>query len=152
MIDYESILKAVNAEIRKETNCIPKEQEAASKQPKYPFFTYSIISPYLNAKVFREGNVQIEEVEIVISFTFYSLKSFEVMSLAQRSATMLKSTATRQILYDKGVTVVRIDDLNKRDNFISIQTERRAGFDLRIRIRHSETKSFDHIETITIGG
>lgn len=154
MINYEAIVAAVNKEIRAETGLIGKEQENAQQQLAYPFFTYSVISPFLNAKTFKSsGDTQIQDVEIVISYQFYSEdNSFQVMSFAQRCASMLESIAKRQILKDKGIAVVSITDLNKRDNFISIEVERRAGFDLRIRTRHSDAMPFEYFDTISTGG
>lgn len=124
------------------------EQASTEKQPKYPFATYTIINPYLNAKTFKSGGDQTEEVEIVISYTWLSEDSFEALSLAQKMATMLKGTSTRQALRDKGIVVVRIDGFGSRDNFITIEVERRVGFDLRLRVRHTEIDNYESVETV----
>lgn len=151
MIDYKAIVSAVNHELRKELPYIGIERMSTEKQPVYPFFTYTVTSPYLNVKTYRSGGeTQTEDVEIVISYTWISEDSFEALSLAQQSASLLKATGTRQRLYEKGLAVVRIDGFGSRDNFISIEVERQVGFDLRLRIRHSDVKEMEAIETVTL--
>lgn len=151
MIDYKAIVSAVNHELRKELPYIGIERMSTEKQPAYPFFTYTVTSPYLNVKTYRSGGeTQIEDVEIVISYTWISEDSFEALSLAQQSASLLKATGTRQRLYEKGLAVVRIDGFGSRDNFISIEVERQVGFDLRLRIRHLDVKEMEAIEEVTL--
>lgn len=149
MIDYESILRSIHSLVRPQLNGIDfVEQADTEEEPGYPFATYTITSPYLNAKIYKSTDLQAEDVEIVISYTFLSTSSFEVNSLAQRMASLVQSTYARQKFQDAGIAIVRIDGFGSRDNFISIQTERRAGFDLRIRIRHTEINAYDSIGTI----
>lgn len=153
MIDYREVLSNVNYQIRQnllsDNGDIPiVPQSTTQKKPKYPHGTYTITSPYLNAKVFQSSESQVEDVEIVISYTFLSEDMFEVMELAQRTASMLTSTDARQKLQDKGIAIVRIDGFGSRDNFISIEVERAVGFDVRVRVRHSVLKPNDTIQTV----
>lgn len=151
LIDYKAILIAVHSLVRPELDGIDfVEQASPEEQPKYPFATYTIINPYLNAKVYRSSNLQEEDIEIVISYTFLSKDSFETISLAQRMASLIQSTYARQKLQDVGIAVVKVEGFGSRDNFISIQTERQTGFDLRIRVRNKETNVYDSMSTIII--
>lgn len=149
MIDYGAILINIHMLVRPLLNNIPiVEQASPEEQPGYPFATYTIINPYLNAKIFRSSENQEEDVEIVISYNFISEDSFEAMSLAQQMVSFVQSTKARQKLQDVGIAIVRVDGFGSRDNFISIQTERQTGFDLRIRIRHEQLNNYDIVETI----
>lgn len=148
MIDYGSILKAINAEVRQGKKVI--EQLSTDKQPDYPFLSYTVISPYLNPKTYIDGENITEEVEIVISYTWMSEESMEAMSLAQTSASHIKATGTRQRLRDKGVVVVDTMGFGNRDTFITIETERRVGFDVKIRITHGNAVPMDDITEINI--
>lgn len=149
MIDYRAVLMTIHGLVKPELNNIQfVEQADPAEQPGYPFATYTITSPYLNAKIYRSSDFQAEDVEVVISYTFLSTDSFETINLAQRMASLIQSTYARQKLYDVGIAIVKIEGFGSRDNFISIQTERQTGFDLRVRIRHSETNAYDSMTTI----
>lgn len=148
MIDYKAIVSALNKEIRGKTNVVGVEQANTDKQPPYPFYTYTVTSPYLNVKRFKMGDSMTEECEVVISYTFSSEDSFQSLNLAQTAATHLKMDAIRMRLRDQGIVVVRIEKVMSRDDFISIQVERKVGFDIRIRVRHTETLETETIETL----
>lgn len=149
MIDYKSILTRIHRLVRAELSEMPIVEQATTEEyPPYPFATYTITSPYLNARTFLSSGVLTEEVEIVISYTWLSTDSFEATQLAQRMVTLLKMTKTRQLLNDAGIVIVRMDGFGSRDNFISIETERRTGFDLRIRVSHSVENDYDNIQTV----
>jgi len=148
MLDYEDIISKVNYELRQILPYPIVEQASTQKQPPYPYGTYTVTSPYLNPKTYRSGDTLIEEVEIVVSYTWLSVDSFECLNFAQRSSTLLKSIAIKQRLTDGGITVVRIDGFGSRDNFMSIEVERRVGFDVRLRVRHSDSRPHDVIETV----
>lgn len=148
MIDYATILKTVNAEVRQGRRVI--EQLSTDKQPEYPFLSYTVINPYLNPKTYTDGDSITEEVEIVISYTWMSEDSMEVMSLAQTSATHIKARGTRQRLYDKGIVIVDTMGFGNRDTFITIETERRVGFDVKIRITHENTVLMEDFNQVTI--
>lgn len=148
MIDYTSIIGALNRVIKAETNRPVVPQGSTQKQPPYPFCTYTVTSPYLPQTSIDDGETLTEDVEMVVSLTWCSEDAMEAASLAQQTATLLKLTATRQILADAGLVVVRTEGFGNRDTFISIETERRMGFDVRLRTRHSDSNPIEYIETI----
>lgn len=149
MYDYEATLKSIHAVVRPHLNNIPFVEQATTEEyPEYPFGTYTITNPYLNAKTYISSGQQVEEFEIVISYTILSLSSFESNKLAQSMAAFLKRTGTRQTLQDVGIVIVRQDGFGSRDNFISIEVERRTGFDLRIRVRNIEENTYQAIDTV----
>lgn len=150
MIEYGTILKTINAEVRQGKKVI--EQLSTAKQPAYPFLSYTVINPYLNPKTYTDGNSITEEVEMVISYTWMSEDSMEAMSLAQTSATHIKARGTRQRLYDMGIVVVDVMGFGNRDTFITIETERRVGFDVKIRITHGNAVPMDDITDVDMQG
>lgn len=149
MIDYEGILKKIHGLVRPTLGNYPMVEQATTEEyPAYPFATYTITSPYLNARTFLSDGAMKEEVEMVISYTWLSKDSFETNRLAQKMASFLKLTKTRQELNQSGIVIVRTDGFGSRDNFISIETERRTGFDLRIRVTHSMENDYDSVQTV----
>lgn len=134
-IPYDEIVMALNREIRSVTNnMIIKEQMNTQQQAKYPFGTYTITNPYLNDKTYNVNDVEItQSIEIMLSYTFYSLNSFESNGIMQRVITNFKHRGTMQKLWLKGVHIVDIVGVGNRDTFLTIETERRCGFDLRVR-------------------
>lgn len=149
MIDYKNILTRIHRLVRAELSEKPIVEQATTEEyPAYPFATYTITSPYLNARRFLSGGVLTEEIEMVISYTWLSTDSFETTQLAQRMVTLLNKTKSRQILNDSGIVIVRMEGFGSRDNFISIETERRTGFDLRIRVSHAVENDYDNIQTV----
>lgn len=146
-IPYDEIVAGLNKEIRSVTNnMVIKEQMNTKQQPPYPFGTYTITNPYLNAKTYNQNNVEItQSVEIMISYTFYSLNSFESNGIMQRVITNFNHRGTNQVLWLKGIHIVDIIGVGNRDTFLTIETERRCGFDLRVRYVIKDSKDLQDI-------
>lgn len=151
-IDYGIIISAANRAIRDVTNDILiKEQQQVSKQPKYPFATHSLNNPYLNAKQYNVGaDTMKESVEIVLSYTFYSNNSLEAANLAQTAMSNFNHYATRQELWRKGIGIVGTSNVGNRDTFMTIDIERRFGFDVRLRVSHEYVKKVSTIGTVVL--
>lgn len=135
MIEYEYILSNINKLIREETTRPIVVQGNSSAQPNYPFASYAVTSPNLVVSRSRNADSLTEDVEMMISVTWHSTDHIEAMSLSQRTESMFKRSDTIQKLSDLGIAIVRTAGNGTRDTFISIETERRYGFDLRIRTR-----------------
>lgn len=150
MVDYEHILTNINRLIREETNRPIIVQASSDRQPKYPFASYTVTSPNLVASRSRFADSLIEDVEIMISITWHSDNHIEAMSLSQRTEQMLKRSDTIQRLSDEGIAIVRTLGNGTRDTFISIEQERRYGFDLRVRTRSGSmnAKPIDEIDSV----
>lgn len=146
MVDYEDVIRTINKEVREyvthqlglTSKLVIMEQQSVKDQLAYPFGTYSISNPYLNVKNYEsdvpdEGLKQ--TIEMVLSYIFYSEDSFTCMSIAQNALTCLELRGIKQRLWDKNIAIIDNANMGNRDNFITIQTERRYGFDLRIRIQ-----------------
>lgn len=123
---------------------------SSQKQPKYPFCTYSLINPYLPQASYTQGNDLFEQVDITFSLTFTGDGKSEVnmFKMAQKCASLFKQISTQQYLADHNLAFVRIDAFGVRDTFLSIDVERKTGFDVRLRTTHIETSEIQDIGTI----
>lgn len=151
-LDYELLVKSMNKEIRAiNDNIVIKEQQNVKEQVAYPFATYSINNPYLNAKTYGSSEGEItQSIEVVISYTFYSQNSFEVMSLAQKALSNFKQRGTLQNLWEKGISVIDVSNIQNRDTFLTIDVERRIGFDVRTRVKLVSTKAMRDIIDVVL--
>lgn len=90
----------------------------------------------------------VEDVEFVISFTWHSQDATEVQELCHDTAMLFKLRKHIQKLSDAGIAVVRIEGIQNRDVFLSVDNERRYGLDIRFRTRVIEEQGGDYIETV----
>lgn len=151
MMDYEAAIKALIAHVTTGTGKKVILDSSSTTQPPYPFCTYSIPSPYLPQRTDYIGESMDEVIEMVVSLTWHSKSNMEALGLAQQTVTLLKTQGGRQTLGDAGLTVVRIDGFTNRDTFLTIDTERRYGFDVRLRTYAKTVKPLEDIGTIAIG-
>lgn len=151
-LNYEQIISNLNKVIREANGNIKlMEQTAVTEQQKYPFGTYTITSPYLNARTYRymdQDDTINQIVEMVVSYTFYSTNMFEVTALLQATLSNFRQVATKQSINENGIVIVDFSNIGNRNNFISIQNEQRAGFDVRIRVRNIDTKPIEYITDV----
>lgn len=151
-LNYKELIASLNKIVRQANKNIKlMEQSSVTEQQKYPFGTYTVTSPYLNARTYRNGNQDDsinQIIEIVVSYTFYSADMFEVTELLQNTLSNFKMTATKQTINESGIVIVGFSNIGNRDNFISIQAERRSGFDVRIRVRNIDTKPIEYITDV----
>ncbi|WP_100488557.1 LIC_12616 family protein [Sporolactobacillus pectinivorans] len=135
MIDYKAINTALINVIQNKFGHPVIVSNGTGPQPDYPFCTFNVITPYIPIGT---GNNQpeslTETVEAVISFTWHAQKHADALNLAVQTAVMLKSASVRQILGDQGIVIVSVTNASARDTFLTVDTERNAGFDLRIRV------------------
>lgn len=153
MIDYKSIATTVINMIKEKTNHNAIVENGTGKQPEYPFCTFTITSPYLSLhQGIEEEDTLIEDVDIIFSLTWISKSHYEAISLAQQTATYFKSRTGRETLADAGLVWVKNEGFGNRDTFITIDTERRHGFDLRLRTRTAskEDKETDYFDGISL--
>ena len=150
MINYKDIVATVNKVIKGETGNYAVPQNTTEQQPKYPFTTYTITSPYIAGRGAVEGDTVTESVEIVLSLTFVSDDRFQPPSMAQQVASSFKHPKIQTQLREQGVIFVRNDGFGNRDTFITIETEFRHGFDLRLRVQNTTIKESESIENIEI--
>lgn len=141
-IDYKLIVSSLNKQIRLDmNNLVIREQQSVREQLPYPFATYSMVNPYTNVVNYRQDKENLtQSVEMILSYTFYSTDSFEAFGMAQQALTNLELYSTRQQLWDNQIAIVGVTGVSNRDTFISIEMERRCGFDIRLRINKNSEK------------
>lgn len=151
MIDYTHAMTALLGHIRAGTGKLVLLDATNTPQTAYPFCTYSIPSPYLPQRTDYIGDEMGEVIEFVVSLTWHSKNNMEALGFAQQTATLLKTLKGRQVLGDAGLTVVRLDGFTNRDTFLTIDTERRYGFDVRLRTYAKTVQPMEDIARIEIG-
>lgn len=151
-VEYDIIISSVNRTIRDALDgIVVREQQAVAKQPQYPFATYSLNNIFNDVKNYNRGEAELKQsVEIIVSYTFYDKSSFVSASLAQRAMTNLQHYATHQSLVSKGIAVVDISSVGNRDTFLTVDVERRVGFDVRLRVATTYTKEIEEMKSVVI--
>lgn len=146
--DYKIITSSLIKAVRTLTGYPCIEANGTGEQPAYPFATFTITSPKITIERDNEG----AQFEVVVSLTWHDERSLSVLNLAKKCESYFKSTVGRQIFADKSVVIVDVTDFDKRDNFISIEYERSAGFDIMMRVRDVFVDDVVGIEKIELNG
>ena len=154
-MNYREISRVIIGIIEEKTGIVVKLEGGAGDTPAHPYCSFNITSPYLSIhNGIEEGGELTEDVELVFSFLFIGKAAYEVMGLTQSVAAHFKTPSTRQTLRDNDLVWVRNDGFGSRDTFLTVDTERRHGFDMRLRTRvtSSSTQELDYIESTEIQG
>ncbi|HAM2187601.1 TPA: hypothetical protein H9347_002795 [Listeria monocytogenes] len=123
------------------------ESASGGEQPEYPFCQYTITSPYI---AISPDVVEGEQFEIVISLTWRGLSGHQVLNLANTTNKYFRSQEGRFFMQENGgIIVVSVQNSGLRDTFISIEYERSAGIDLRLRVADSYSSEVQEIENIS---
>lgn len=144
--DYSSVTSALIKAIGDCTGYPLIEGNSSGEQPPYPFCTFAFISPKIDIERDYEGLL----FELVVSLTWHHTSQIGVLNLSKKSESYLKSTAGRKTLDDNGIVLVTTTTTGPRDNFLSIDYERMAGFDIRLRVQDSVQDNSDPIESIKL--
>ncbi|HFQ6247696.1 TPA: hypothetical protein ACHSDD_002786 [Listeria monocytogenes] len=123
------------------------ESASVGEQPAYPFCQYTITSPYI---AITQDVVEGEQFEVVISLTWRGLSGHQVLNLANTTNKYFRSQKGRFFMQENGgIVVVSVQNSGLRDTFISIEYERSAGIDLRLRVTDSYSSEIQEIENIS---
>lgn len=144
--DYKIITSSLIKAVRTLTTYPCIEANSTGEQPTYPFATFTITSP----KITIERDNDNAQFEMVVSLTWHDESSLSVLNLSKKCESYFKSSAGRQIFADKGVVVADVMGFDRRDNFISIEYERSAGFDITMRVLDTYTDDIAPIEQIKL--
>ena len=149
--DYRAqLIRPLIAHVKDAINCLLIESNSSGSQPTFPFATYTIIDPFIAIQFEDSEN---EPFECVISITLHDDSSLDVLNLATK---LRKSFATEKNLRKfrgLGIVIVSLEPTASRDTMLTIDYERLAGFDLRVRTHDSfvdDTK--EPIDNINLGG
>lgn len=145
---YVTITAPLIKAVKQATGCICIEHNSSGEQPAYPFATYSITSPEITNQHDKEGS----QFEVALSLTFHDSSSINVLNIAKMCESFFDSQKGRAIFAERDVVLAYTENFERRDNFISIDYERLAGFDVRLRVAETFVDDIDTIENIKIGG
>lgn len=149
-MDYRHIKQIIIGHIKEKTGHLVILQASNDEQPAYPFCSYTLTSPYLPVSSAEYDGVLVEDIEMVFSFTWHSDDATEVQTLSHDTAMLFKLSQHRQALNDQGIVFVRVEGIQGRDTFLSVDNERRYGLDARFRVRHVEGSIGQIIEAVEI--
>lgn len=144
--DYKIITSSLIKAVKQATGVVCIEGNSSAQQPAYPFATFTITSPHIVNQHDAEGS----QFEVVVSLTYHDSSSISALNLAKRCESFFGSHNGRTIFSEKNVVVVDIDNFDKRDNFISIDFERAAGFDVTLRVAETFVDDVPNIDNIII--
>lgn len=144
--DYKIITSSLIKAVKQATGVVCIEGNSSAQQPTYPFATFTITSP----RIINQHDAEGSQFEVVVSLTYHDSSSISVLNLAKRCESFFGSHNGRTIFSEKNVVVVDIDNFDKRDNFISIDFERTAGFDVTLRVAETFVDDVPNIDNIII--
>lgn len=146
VFNYTVVTSALIKAVRTATGYLLIESNSAGEQPPYPFCSYTITSP----KIDVEREIENAQFEIVVSLTWHGTSSVGVLNLAKTTESYFKSTKGRDELGTKGIVVVDVTLDGSRDDFLSIDYERKAGLDVHLRVRETFIDDTEPIRDINI--
>ena len=158
MIKHSEIRNPIVSSLNEYMGIPVIQSEDSGEQPAYPFMTFSVNSPYLplahNSKeeIEEDGKSitrETEHFEQVYSFTVIGEDEDVVQDNLVKAIQFFKVFGI-QILKDNGIAIVEVYNAQKRDTFLTIDYERRAGFDVRIRVAHNLDFENEIIENVEI--
>lgn len=148
MTSHDMIRNAIVKGLHDYTRLLVVQSSTIGNMPKYPFITYSVTSPYLQLGMDEEYTEEINSVirnrhvfhyERVFSFTIVAKEEGEAMDYCMRAIRYFRNAGVQE-LKDKGIVIVEVLNVTARDTFITIDYERRYGFDVRIRLVNEEIR------------
>lgn len=145
--DYTQLIDTLIDVVKTTTDLVMIESNSVGKQPDYPFWTHTITSPYIPI---TNDVVNGEVFECVISLTNHGESGLETLNYAMLLHKKIREFESRMAFYDKKITVVSAGKVGRRDNLISIEYERTAGFDLRLRIKDDYKETIPEMDNIEI--
>lgn len=147
--DYRVFINGLAAAVKERFGLILIESNSGGDQPDYPFLTYTITSPYLPVTTDITDD---EQFEMVVSFTYHSRSSLDALNATGSINKFFRSMSTRVDLAKRNIVIVSVSNAGSRDNLISVEYERVAGFDVRFRVKdtYSDTEGIDTINNVEI--
>lgn len=144
--DYRIVTSSLIKAVRSLTTYPCIEANGTGEQPAYPFATFTITAP----KITIQRDDDNAQFELTVSLTWHDQSSLSVLNLAKKCESFFKSSAGRALFAEKGVVIVDVMGFDRRDNFISIEYERMAGFDISMRVMDTHVDDVAGIESIKI--
>ena len=153
MMKHEIVRNALIKGLHDYMNLLVIQSSTIGDMPKYPVVTYTVTSPYLRLGQNEEYTEEVNSTyqnrhvlhyERVFSFTIVSKDEDEAMDLCVKAIRYFSNDGVLE-LKDKNIVIVEITNVAARDNFITIDYDRRYGFDVRIRLADEEVRETEEI-------
>lgn len=128
-------------------------------RPKVAHMTYKMTTPYGKSPGQAEETAveingeyklkRVSDYKTTISFTSYAMDEVDSIDLAQKVHDWFSFDGL-DTLQSIGVAVVMLTDVTNRDAFVINDYERRNGFDVILRVTHTQYKNIEWIEKVEI--
>lgn len=132
MIAYKQMRNTV-AKGLKEYLCVPVIRgNQTTETPPYPFASYNVTTiASENNGTYQQHSDGVDRLMVrsIWSFTFLAADYEESVALALKARQWFLHTG-RAWLSDHGVTVQSATEINNRDNILTVEYERKNGFDV----------------------
>lgn len=156
MFRYDDIWLPMQGGLSKYTGIEVIQAEGMGKMPPYPFFSIKNISPAIGvgqvAESVEDNIMTIEQdIEIILSITCNAEKIEDAENYSNKARGYFLGKGSIE-LSDVNITVVEVLGASNRDVFLTVDYERRVGFDVRLRVRGRESFEIDVIESIDATG
>lgn len=157
MINYENLRKTVVKGLKEYLNCPVIRSNQNAEPPKYPYLSYTIITPMSeNRGTYGEYDDKKarKSVTQTWSITVQSDDNDESLNLANKAREWLDYVGT-VFLNDNSVVVQSVTNVSNRDNIISIEYEYKNGFDCIFTCMDeitSTNETVEDIESISLNG
>lgn len=132
MIDYKNMRATVAKGLKEHLGVPVIRGNQTAEAPAYPFCSYNITTlAGANNGTYQEHEDGIDRllVRSIWSFSFLSADWDESVNLAIKAREWFEHTG-RTWLADNGVTVQNTTDITNRDNILTVEYERKNGFDV----------------------
>lgn len=154
MIAYDDWWLPLQQGLTEYINQLVIQAETIGEQPKYPFVAIKQTSPAIGVgqpAIFTSDGTQTieQDYEMVLSITCYGATIESAADLASKARNYFLGKGTID-LSDANIAIVDVLATINRDVFLTVDYERRVGFDVRLRLRDTETYAIDVIEKVTI--
>ncbi|MGY3186449.1 phage neck terminator protein [Lysinibacillus sp. TE18511] len=156
MFRYDDVWLPLQSGLSRYTGIEVIQADGMGKQPPYPFFSIKNISPAIGvgqATEYVEDNIMTieQDVEIILSITCNAGKIEDAEDYSNKARGYFLGKGSIE-LSDVNIAVVEVLDANNRDVFLTVDYERRVGFDIRLRVRGRESFEVDVIKSIEATG
>ncbi|TQR21799.1 LIC_12616 family protein [Psychrobacillus vulpis] len=154
MINYDDIWIPLQNGLSSYTGIHVIQAEGTGKQPSYPFFSIKKTTNGASVGQITESitdNIKTieQDTEMIFSITCNAATIEDADNYANKARAYFLGKGHID-LSDENITVVDVLNATNRDVFLTIDYERRCGFDLRLRVRGRESFEIDVIEKVTI--
>ncbi|WP_332649668.1 phage neck terminator protein [Lysinibacillus sp. 54212] len=157
MLKYDDIWNPLQEKLSNHLGIEVIQAEGMGDKPEYPFVTIKKISGPIKLGTTRSSidNVGVktitQDIELVYSITVNAQVIEEAEDTALKAQLYFEGRGYEGLMVS-GITIVDVMPPENRDVFLTVDYERRIGFDVKIRTTWSESYGVDTIDQVILGG